>query len=90
MLEFADKTLNQLPLSIPPFIIGIGCFGNSGERDRGLGSLGVQFIPKRLRTIAAISNQVIEIEVNSQIMRFDDVVALSRCQAQAQGIAQPI
>jgi hypothetical protein len=53
MLDFADKTLNQMPLPIPPRVVFTRLFGILFGRNDGFNPVGDEFIDKRLRPIAA-------------------------------------
>ena len=90
MLDFADKALNQMSLPITPLVVLTRRFGVSLRRDHCFRTAGGDFIQKIVRAVAAVGQHILELKVNNQIVCFDNIMALSSGQIQAQRIAQAI
>ncbi len=78
-----------MPFPIAPGVVFARLFGIWAGRNDHLNAPGAEFSHNILRAIAAIRDQVVKFQVNGQIMRLDDVVALSWCEIQPQQLAQP-
>jgi hypothetical protein len=90
MFDFVDKTFNQMPFTIQPFIVIPFRLGSLMGWNDNFDAVFSQPIDKFLRSIAPICNQPLKVKAIHQNQRLDDVVSLSGTQAQAQGIAQTI
>jgi hypothetical protein len=90
MLDFADKTLNQMPFAIAPGIILARLDGVFVGRNDDGHAASDEFIHKHLGTIAAVGYHRLKVQINNQVMGLENVMPLSRRQVQPQGIAQPI
>jgi hypothetical protein len=90
MLDFADKTLNQMPLVIAPGVVFMRFVGISPGRNHRFSTAGNDFIEKIARAIASIGNHLVKIQIDDQVMGLDDIVALSSHQVQVQRVAQTI
>jgi hypothetical protein len=90
MLDFADKALNQSSLPITPGIVLTRLFGIYVGRNDRFNAAGDEFIHKSLRPIASSSNHALKLQVNAQVMGFNDVMALLSRRVQPQRIAQLI
>src|SRR5262245_6167933 len=77
MLDFADKTLNQRPLSIAPDIVCVRLPGIFLGWNDSLSATGRDFVQKIFRAIASIGNHILKRQINDQLMRLEQVVALS-------------
>ncbi len=90
MFELIDKTLHQMTLAIPPFIIFARRFGAWMRWNDHLDALFKHPIDKILAGIAPISNKPLKGEAFNQAPRLCDVMGLPSTQSEAQRIAQAI
>jgi len=90
MLDFADKTLNQVPLTVQPFVVLTQEFGALMRWNHRLNASIQQIFDEMGRRVASISNQSLEFEPLQQVLGLGNVVALPSGQAETQGIPQPI
>jgi len=90
MLDFVNKTFDQMPFSVAPLIIFPQDFGALVWGDNRLDTSRQQVFNEILRGIAAIRNQMGEIKTIQQRLGLGAIVALTSGQPQPQGIAQGI
>ncbi len=90
MLDFANKTLNQVPLTIQPCVVFAQDFGPLMWRNNGFNTAIQQVFDEMHCRIATIRNQTLEIKAFQQKLRLSDVVALASRHAKTQGIPQSI
>jgi len=90
MLDFADKTLDQVPLTVQPFVILTQDFGALMRWNHGFNASIQQIFNEMSRRVASVSNQPLEVESFQQMLRLGDVVALPSSQAQTQRVPQSI
>lgn len=88
MLDFADKTLNQVSLTVQPFVVLTQEFGALMRRNHRLNASIQQIFDEMGRRVAPVSNQSLEFESLQQVMGLSNVVTLPSGQAETQGIAQ--
>lgn len=90
MLDFAHKTLDQMPLTIQPFIVFAQDFGSLMRRNNRLDASIQQVFDEMGCRIAAIGNQMLKIKALQQILRLGDVMTLTSSQAKTQWVAQSV
>ena len=77
MLELIDKTLHQMPLAIPPFIIFALLFGAWMRWNDHLDALFKHLIDKISAGIPPISDKPLKAEAFNQTPRLCDVMGLT-------------
>src|SRR5690606_13080474 len=90
MLDFVDKTLHQVPLTIPPSIVVAQDLGTLVRWNHDFNASRQQVFEKMLCRIASVCDQVIEVKPLKQRVSVGDVVAVSTAQNKTQRITQPI
>ena len=90
MLDFVDKTLHQMSLTIEPAIILSAFFGSLMRWNYGLNAVFDHPFNKILGRIPSVCNQVIKSEAFHQSQSLGDVMPMSSCQTQTQRVSQPV
>ena len=90
MLDFADKTLDQMPFAITPLVVITRLFGILFGRNDRFSALGDDVINELLGRITAIRQHILKLQVDNHVSCPDDVMTLARCQTQAQRVTQTI
>ena len=90
MLDFANKTLDQVSLTVPPRVILPQDFGSLMWWNNRLNAAIHQIIDEMGRRIASVSDQALEIEAFQQVLGLGDVVPLACGKAKTQRVPQPI
>ena len=90
MLDFVDKTLNQMPLTIKPgIVVSLGQSPLVSRDHRFCTSLN-DVIDKLLGRIASVSDDTLKLKSIDQVSGLGDVMSLSSSQSEPQWIAQSI
>lgn len=87
MLDFADKTLDQVPFTVPPFVVPTQDFGASMRWNHPFNA-SIQQIFDEMD--CPVNNQSLECEPLQQVLGLGDVVTLASAQVAMQGIPQSI
>jgi hypothetical protein len=90
MLDFVEKTFDQMTLLVQMLVIITLLFAIFSGRDDRLGLFLSNFLQKRVRIIGAVGNRPLEPEVCYQIFSLCDVMPLPARQKKAQWIAQGV
>jgi len=90
MLDFADKTLDQMPLAIEPFVVLTQDFGALMWWNHGFNASIQQIFDEMGRRVASVGNQSLELESVQQMLSLSNVVALPSSQAEPQWVPQTI
>jgi len=90
MLDFVDKTFDQMPFTVQPSIILMRLFSPLMRRYYGLYAAISQIINERLSRVAAISDHPFKCKTFNQVEGTSNVVPLPSTQAKAQGITKGI
>lgn len=90
MLDFADKALDQVPLTIPPFVVLSQDFGALMRWNHGLNASIQQIFDEMSRRVASVGDQSLEVKTFQQVLGLRDVVALTCGETETQRIAQAI
>ena len=90
MLDFVDKTFNQMAFTIQPLILLTQDFSALMRWNNGFNTLLQQIGTEVLCRIATISKQAVKIEAFQQMISLGDGMALTSRQRKTQGVAQAI
>ena len=90
MLDFADKTLNQVPLTVQPFVVLTQEFGALMRWNHSFNTSLQQICDEMGRRVASVGNQSRKLESVQQVLSLSNVVALPSSQAETQRVPQPI
>ena len=90
MLDFANETLDQMPLTIQPFIVFAQDFGPLMRWNNRLDTSIQQVFDEMGCRIAAIGDQTLKIKAFQQMLRLGNVMALTSSQAKTQRISQSV
>jgi hypothetical protein len=90
MLDFVDKTLDQMPFTIQPSVIITLGFGALMGWDHGLCLMVNNKGDEFLRGVATVSNDMLRSQVIDQRLRLRNVMAFTTCQMKPQRITQGI
>lgn len=90
MLDFANKTLDQVALTIPPWVVLAQDFGTLMRWDHCLNASIQQIFDEVSRRGASVGDQSLEVEPFQQVLGLRDVVALTCGEAETQWITQAI
>src|SRR5690606_38168182 len=83
MFDFVDKTLHQVPLTIPPSIVVAQDLGTLVRWNHDFNASRQQVFEKILCRIASVCDQVIKVKPLKQRVSVGDVVAVSTAQNKA-------
>lgn len=86
MFDLADEALDQMPLPIKPRIVRMWLPGILFGRDYRFHARSNNLIAKVCGAVAAVGNDALKVQINNQIVGFDDVVPLPRRERQTQRI----
>ncbi len=90
MLDFVEKTFNQVALLVQMVIIFPWFFAVLAGRDHCFGWFHCNPVQKFFRVIRAVGNHSLKIKFCNQVIRLGDIVTLTSGQEKAQRVAQRI
>ena len=90
MLNFADKALDQVPLTVQPFVVLTQDFGALMRWNHRFNATIQQICNEMGCRVAPVSNQSLKFEPLQQVLGLGNVVTLPRGQAETQRVPQAI
>lgn len=86
MFDLADETLDQMPLPIKPRVVCMWLAGILLGWNHRFHAGSNNVIAKVCGAVAAVGNDALKVQINNQIVGFDDVMPLPRRERQTQRI----
>ena len=90
MLDFANETLDQMPLTVQPFIVLAQDFGPLMWWNNRLDATIQQVFDEMVCRIATIGEKTLKIKAFQQMLRLGNVMVLTRSQAETQWVTQSV
>lgn len=90
MLNFVDETLDQMTLTIQPFVVLAQNLAALMRRNHGFDPGFKEIVNEMGCRVASVSDQTLEINAFKQKLRLRNVMALSCAEEKAQRIAQAV
>ena len=90
LLEFVDKTLDQVPFAVAPSVIDALNFSTLMGRNNRLGLMGKDESNQGLRSISSVGNDKLVAQAIQQRFGLGDIVAFTAGQQKTQRITQTV
>lgn len=88
MFDLTDEALDQMPLPVKPRIVLVWLLGVLLGWNHRFHAISDNLVAKVCGTVAAVRNDAFKIQINNQVVGFDDVMPLTRRECQTQWISQ--